>query len=68
VLQALGVIDQTHKLLCRSGVYMFGNRDAGKPVMLPVGHNVMRFPRFFVCQEATGFMLPASRAAVDSIH
>ena len=40
MLQALGVIDQTHKFLCRSGVYMFGNRDAGKPVMLPVGHNV----------------------------
>ena len=28
----------------------------------------MSFPRFFVCQKATGFMLPVFPVAVDSIH
>ena len=47
---------------------LFGENDDGYFCRLPVLWEILRFPRFFVCQEATGFMLPASRAAVDSIH
>ena len=30
--------------------------------------SLVSFPRFFVCQKATGFMLPVFPVAVDSIH
>ena len=39
--------------------------EAGKEL---VANRSLSFPRFFVCQKATGFMLPVFPVAVDSIH